>query len=157
MAMNGVVAAIINVEPMSAEDSVDLAVVLFRYDPVSFEVTEIIDSYSEQGDGANWLEADRINGMLEMPEVLIAHSAEYAQSFVCRLSEAARSKRWKCSHREISWKRFGAGTTELGSLLKHFQVQAENNAFGLLQLLRLKSPDGRSYLAHLVQERELTN
>jgi len=153
METNGVVAAVINVEPTGMADRVELAVVLFLYDPVSFEVKEVIDSYSGQGDGANWLEAARINTMLEEPAVLIAHSSEYAQAFVCRLFAGARTKRWKCSHREIAWKRFGVETTELGPLLKHFQISAENSAFGLLELLKLTSPDGRSYLSHLLQER----
>jgi len=153
METNGVVAAIINVEPTGVADLVELAVVLFRYDPVSFEMKEVIDSYRGQGDGSNWMDAARVNNILEAPAVLIAHSSEYAQAFVCRLFQVAHTKRWKCSHREIAWKQFGVETTELGPLLRHFEIEADNGALGLLELLRQVSPDGRSYLAHLLQER----
>jgi len=151
------VAAIINVEPVGSPDSaardpVEMSVVLFRYNPLSFEVQDVIDSYCRTGTGADALDAERISEMLEAPSVLIAHSAEYARSFVCRLLPRPFTRRWRCTDREIGWNRFGVPDTQLDNLLKHFQIESDNSAFGLLKLLKLTAPDGRTFLAHLLQE-----
>jgi hypothetical protein len=174
-----VLAAILDVHQPEGQDLCEVALVLFTYDRQHSEVLQVMDSYVGQtrwilgeippaherpanvimeNATSNSFDTLRVADMLEKPEFLIAHNAEFAQSFVCRLYESTRTKHWKCSKKDIDWARLGLQSSEFDWLLKHHQIEMnsedveQNGAFALLCLLRLQSSDGRSYLSHLLKE-----
>jgi hypothetical protein len=158
-----VLAAILDVHQPKGHDLCEVALVLFTYDRRQAEVRQVMDSYVGQ---TRWMANDigsafdtrRLADMLEKPEFLIAHNAEFAQSFICKLYESTCTKHWKCSKKDIDWARLGMQSSELDWLLQHHQIEMnsldtdQNGAFALLHLLRLKAADGRPYLSHLLQE-----
>jgi len=154
---------------------IELALVLFAYEPTTGEVIGIVEEYAglrepkgrihatarekhgltcEMVRGKH-LDAERVNSMLDQAAVLIAHNAKFDRAFIGRLFPLARKKRWYCSMANIHWTWKGFPSRGLHSLLAQHGIKvgqahrALNDARATVVLLAQKR-DGRTYLAELL-------
>jgi len=157
---------------------IELALVLFAYEPATGEVIGIVEEYTglrepkgriddaarekhgitcEMVRGKH-LDAEKVNSMLDQASFLIAHNAKFDQAFVGRLFPLARKKRWYCSMANIHWAWKGFPSRGLHSLLAQHGIavgqahRALDDARAAVVLLGQKR-DGHTYLAELLGSR----
>jgi len=120
-------AALLDVETTGfssyADEIVELAITVFRYDRVRGQVLEVNSKYSGLREPScrisraasevhgitrrmvRGLELDfrRIRAMLRQADFIVAHCAVFDRSFVGRLIPSSRKKLWLCSRGGIDW------------------------------------------------------
>ncbi len=173
-------AAIVDVETtgLSPRDDevVELAIVLFSFDPASGRVDAVLDEYSGLRDpgrpipeGASRmhgirdeyvrgrrLDEDRIRRILRQAHHLIAHNASFDRGFIERLFPETRRMPWLCSMDGIPWRRRGFLSRSLQTLLAAHKIdpgtahRALDDARATLRLLALEAPGGGTYLKELL-------
>lgn len=92
-----------------------------------------------KGKSIDW---DRVEKLLSMCHVIIAHNALFDRPFIDRLSTVSRNKIWGCSLNQINWKSLGftSNKLELLSIYHGFFTDAHralNDADALIYLLSL--------------------
>jgi DNA polymerase III subunit epsilon len=163
----------------ATDDLIELGLVLFEYDPITFEVGDILDEYNglhdpgreipvgaTQAHGMTWddvrghkLDHERVRAILARAVLIIAHNARFDRGFVAKLyPEVARSQ-WCCSMDGVPWRNKGFRSKGLQELLADHGLIVEtahralDDARNTLRLLSQRQPDGRTYLADLLQSK----
>jgi DNA polymerase-3 subunit epsilon len=174
-------AAVVDVETTGLdpyrEEVVELAVILFAYDPAAEEIKSIVDEYvglrepavpihpdaaaqhgltPEQLRGRQLDEA-RVKGILERARLLLAHNSAFDRPFLERLFPACRSKPWLCTMEGIDWRAKGYRSRGLGNLLRDHGIRMEGlhraraDATATLVLLSQPSASGGTYFRELLR------
>lgn len=173
-------AAMIDVETTGlspySDEIIEFAVVLFRFNRDTYEISDIIHSYvglrepsinipiqATQVHGLRFsdvkgksLDSVRIQEIIEKADFLIAHNAQFDKGFVTRLFPFCNSKNWVCSMKGISWKKKGFDSKGLQNLLKAHKIKVKRSHRALddvnacIELLKQRNNDGGSYLAELL-------
>lgn len=173
-------AAVIDVETtglsQATEAVVELAIVLFSFDPVSGKVLEELDAYCGFRDPGRPIPPDatakhgirdedvrgqkldeaRIRGILGKAHYLIAHNAAFDRGFVERLFPETKQMPWLCSMDGIAWRRKGFLSKGLQSLLAAHKIapgsahRALDDARATMRLLATEKPGGGTYLQELL-------
>ncbi len=173
-------AAVIDVETTGlsplADEVVELAIVLFSFDPITGRVVEELEAYSGLRDpgrpippGATAqhgirdedvrgqrLDEERIRAILRRAHYLIAHNAPFDRGFVGRLFPETRQMQWLCSMEGIAWRQKGFPSKGLQALLAAHRIEpgsahrALDDARATLRLLAAAKPGGGTYLKELL-------
>ncbi len=173
-------AAILDVETTGldprTDEVVELAAVLFSFDPRSGTVERVLEEYSGLRDpgrpipeGARRmhgisdeevrgkkLDEERIRAILRRANFLIAHNAPFDRGFVERLFPETRQMKWLCSMDGIAWRRKGFLSKSLQSLLAAHRLdpgsahRALDDARATLKLLSQQAQGGGTYLKELL-------
>ena len=173
-------ASIIDVETTgfshTADEVIELGVVLFDFMPATGEVLSVAEEYSgfrEPGRSippdatrvhgltladvrGHRLDEAKVRAMLAASSLVIAHNAKFDQGFVERLFPEAREREWVCSMNGVAWKAKGFPSKGLQELLRAHSLNAEaahralDDARNTLRLLSLRQAGGTTYLAELL-------
>lgn len=173
-------ASIVDVETTglspAQDEIVELALVLFSFDPRTGSGIEVLDEYSGLRDpgrpippGAvqahgitdsdvrgRQLDDARIRSILARSHCLIAHNAAFDRGFVEKLYPETRRLPWLCSMEGIDWRAKGHASRGLQQLLAAHRIapgsahRALDDARATLQLLAMAQPNGKTYLAELL-------
>lgn len=173
-------AALIDVETTGigpAHEIVELGLILFRFEPISHAIGEVVDTYNglrepgcpitygaQQVHGLSMamvrghvLDHRRVDDLIRSASVLIAHNAPFDRSFVAPMFDAARTKSWLCSMNGINWKAKGFASRGLQYLLKAHHIEAghahraEDDARATYRLLSCVQEDGTTYFSELMK------
>jgi len=145
---------------------VELGLVLFAYDPASFDVLGTLETYSGFNDPGRpidpaatrvngitddqvqgqALDLERINGLLSKAGLVIAHNADFDRPKVELLVPVLASMPWACSMSEVPWADAGFSTRKLEHLameLGHFYSahRAEGDCHAGIQVLNCALPE----------------
>lgn len=160
------------------EEIVELAIVLFAFDPLDRSILGIVDQYSGLREPSKPIPPDaiRVHGitdavvrgqrldfvkatdLMHQAEFLVAHNAPFDRGFVTRLFPIAESKPWMCSMRDVDW--YGRGYTSRGlqALVSAHGIKVaqahrgEADVRAALALLTRKSGSGATYFAELLHK-----
>lgn len=173
-------ASIVDVETTglnpAADEVVELALVLFSFDPRTGTDIQVLDEYCGLRDpgrpipagatGAHGLtdadvrgqalDEERVRSILARSHCLIAHNVSFDRGFVERLFPEARRLPWLCSMDGIDWRGRGQASKGLQQLLAAHRIEpgsahrALDDARATLRLLATVQPNGRTYLADLI-------
>lgn len=158
------------------EEVVELALVLFAYDPATGRICGIIDQYAGLREPAvpisteaaaihgltaemvrgKTLDLERVRGMAARAELLVAHNARVDRSFIERLLPEVSTKTWLCSMSGIGWRRKGFVSRRLQDLLKMHGIpvdrahRAEDDVRAAVQLLTCGRAEGGGYFQELL-------
>lgn len=177
-------AAVIDVETTGlspqTDEVVELAIVLFSFDPFTGRVVEELEAYSGLRDpgrpippGATAqhgirdedvrgqrLDEERIRAILRRAHYLIAHNAAFDRGFTGRLFPETLQMQWLCSMEGIAWRRKGFLSKGLQTLLAAHKIdpgsahRALDDARATLRLLGTEKPGGGTYLQELLPKRK---
>ncbi|RZK03355.1 MAG: DNA polymerase III subunit epsilon [Novosphingobium sp.] len=94
--------------------------------------------------------------VLSSTSFVVAHNSRFDRPWIEALLEGARGLRWACSMSEIDWRAEGFDGRTLGFLLMqagfyHCGHRAGADVDALIQLLRRRFRDGRTALAHMIE------
>lgn len=160
----------------SREEVIELALLLFAYDPVDGRICGILDEYvglrepsvpispdaaavhGLTGDivRGKALDLERVRQMAVRAELLVAHNAQFDRSFVERLIPEVSIKTWLCSMSGIGWRRKGFVSRRLQDLLKVHGImverahRAEDDVRAAVRLLTCGGQGGVSYFQELL-------
>lgn len=173
-------AAILDVETTGldprTDEVVELAAVLFSFDPYDGRVDRVLEEYCGLRDpgrpipkGAQRmhgitdddvrgqkLDEERVRSLLRRAHYLIAHNAPFDRGFVERLFPETRRMPWLCSMGGIAWHQRGFLSKGLQSLLAAHRLdpgsahRALDDARATLKLVSQPSPKGGTYLKELL-------
>lgn len=173
-------ASIVDVETTglspAQDEIVELALVLFSFDPRTGSDIQVLDEYSGLRDpgrpippGAaqahgitdsdvrgRQLDDARIRSILARSHCLIAHNASFDRGFVEKLFPETRRLPWLCSMDGIDWRARGHASKGLQQLLAAHRIASGNahraldDARATLRLLSTVQPNGKTYLAELL-------
>lgn len=155
---------------------IELAIILFAYEPDSGRIIGIIDEYVGQREPYRSIPRDatqvhgltkaklkgkvldtaRIESIAARATCYVSHNASFDKGFACRYLPP---KRWLCSLNGIDWAAHGCGRRGLQILLAKHGIKpadahrAGSDARALLELLALTSGDGVTYLYELLAGR----
>lgn len=158
------------------EEVIELALVLFAYDPATGQICGIIDEYvglrepgvpispdaaavhglTEEMVRGKRLDVERVRGMAARAELLVAHNAQFDRSFIERLVPEVSTKTWLCSMSGIGWRRKGFVSRRLQDLLKVHGIsvarahRAEDDVRAAVRLLTCGGAEGVSYFQELL-------
>jgi DNA polymerase-3 subunit epsilon len=161
------------------DEVVELCLLVFHYDR-ELDLVKIMDEYvglrepgcflhprASQVHGLTMadlcgqdLDYQRVAGMIERVELLIAHNAGFDRGFVTRLFPQAISKPWFCSMSGIDWRNKGYPSRGLQELLRHHGIAVErahralDDVRATLELLNYSQTSGISYLKELLLGRQ---
>lgn len=174
-----VVGGIVDVETTGfspeRDEVVEFCLLVFHYDP-KLDLVEIMDEYvglrepgcflhprASQVHGLTMadlcghdLDYQRVAGMIERVDLLIAHNAGFDRGFVTRLFPHAISKPWFCSMSGIDWRNKGYPSRGLQDLLRSHGIAVErahralDDVRATLELLNCSQSSGISYLKELL-------
>jgi len=154
------------------DEVVELAMVLFSYD--RHGITGIVDCYSglrepnvEISSGAyrvhglskeellgKHLDLEKIKGMIEQADFLVAHNASFDRGFVSKIIPSVKRKPWLCSMTGVSWR----GGRNLQTLLDRHGIEPEQahralaDVEGVLALLSRENGLGETYFAEMLKD-----
>jgi DNA polymerase-3 subunit epsilon len=155
---------------------IELALVLFAYDPATGEVKGVVDEYagfreprgrihaaSHRKHGitramvrGRQLEAERVNSILHRADVVIAHNARFDRAFVAGLFPLANERHWYCSMNDIRWAAKGFSSRSLQNLLDQHAILTDRAHRALADaragtILLAQKTDGHTYLSELLR------
>ncbi len=174
-------AAFVDVETTglsSNDEMIELAILLFCFDPETGEVKNVIDQYvglREPGCPIHpaaakrhritprmlkgkTLDDGRVLAILDQAEFIIAHNVSFDRRFICTQYPALSEKLWLCSLYGIDWKSKGFKKRTLEALLRAHRIsittkhRAEADARAALTLLSMTGTDEKPYFSELVHE-----
>ncbi len=175
------VGAIVDVETTGLEpdrdEVIELAILLFSFERSSARIIRIVDEYVGQREPSRpipiaatrvhgmtaehvrgqILDHQRVRGLVERAEFLVAHHAAFDRRFLLRLYPDLPSRRWLCSLEGIDWRRRGFTSRSLTALLKAHAIRsrarhrAQADCRALLALLEYRSASGDTYLYELLR------
>jgi DNA polymerase-3 subunit epsilon len=163
-------------DPISNE-VIELALVVFEWDPVSGEAIRVVDTYDalEQPKEPIPAETTRIHGItddmvvgkriddgrvasiLTGVSLVIAHNAQFDRQFLERRLPIFESLPWACSLKDVPWSEEGLGSAKLDYLLNamgyfHEAHRAEADCMALLEVLHSHLPvSGKTGLSYLLE------
>lgn len=173
-------ASIVDVETTglnpAADEVVELALVLFSFDPRTGSGIEVLEEYcglrdpgrpippgamrahgiTDEDVRGRRLDEERIRSILARSHILIAHNVPFDRGFVERLFPEARRLPWLCSMDGIDWRGKGHASKGLQQLLAAHRIdcgaahRALDDARATLRLLATVQPNGKTYLAELM-------
>lgn len=161
-----------------ADEIVEMAIVLFKYDLDSGQIAEIVDEYCSFNEPSreiprkatsvhgirkkdvrgHRLDHDKVTQMIEKADFIAAHNAKFDRGFIQRYFPVASNKQWYCSMNGIPWRSFGFKKKSLESLLHSHNINIQQKHRALddvhlaLQLLKQPSPDGQIYLKLMLKK-----
>lgn len=161
------------------DEVVEFCLLIFHYDR-ELDLVRIIDEYvglrepgcflhprASQVHGLTMadlcgkdLDYQRLEGMIERVELLIAHNASFDRGFVTRLFPRAIHKPWFCSMSGIDWRSKGYSSRGLQELLRQHGIAVErahralDDVRATLRLLNCSQSTGVSYLKELLLGRQ---
>ncbi|WP_020373821.1 exonuclease domain-containing protein [Sulfobacillus thermosulfidooxidans] len=98
-----------------------------------------------------------LTAFLRGVDFFIAHNAQFDRAFLARLIPEVNCRPWLCSMRGINWSHWGFRYRNLQYLLDVHGIAREQkhralaDAMAGVHLLQRQSPEGRVYLAYLVE------
>jgi DNA polymerase-3 subunit epsilon len=160
----------------ACEEIIELALLLFAYDPMNGRICGILDEYvglrepevpispnaaavhglTEEIVRGKRLDLERVRGMAARAELLVAHNAQFDRSFVERLIPEVSTKTWLCSMSGVGWRRKGFVSRRLQDLLKVHGItverahRAEDDVRAAVRLLTCGAHEGVSYFQELL-------
>lgn len=158
------------------EEIIELALLLFAYDPLNGRIRGILDEYvglrepavpisadaaavhglTEEIVRGKRLDLERVRRMAARAELLVAHNAQFDRSFVERLIPEVANKTWLCSMSGVGWRRKGFVSRRLQDLLKVHGIsverahRAEDDVRAAVRLLTCGGQEGVSYFQELL-------
>lgn len=161
----------------SSDDLIELGLVLFEFDALTGDVGDILSEYSglrdpgreiplgaTQAHGMTWddvrghnLDDGQVRAILARASILVAHNARFDRGFVAKLYPEVTRQEWRCSMDGIPWRAKGFRSKGLQELLNDHRLPVEtahralDDARNTLRLISQRQPDGRTYLADLLQ------
>ncbi len=161
----------------TGDDLIELGIVLFEYDPITGDVGDILDEYNglrdpgraipigaTQAHGMTWddvrghkLDDECVRAILARAVLIIAHNARFDRGFITKIYPEVARCEWRCSMDGIPWRTKGFRSKGLQELLCDHRLNVEiahralDDARNTLRLLSQRQPDGRTYLADLLQ------
>src|ERR1035437_5817749 len=174
-------AAVVDVETTGwsarTDEIVEIGVVLFSFDGASGEIAGPVDSYSSLREPrigihpaarevhglslemlkGHALDEERLRGLFNRAEFLVAHNAPFDRGFVTRLFPYAGEKPWLCSMRSVDWLAQGCPGRSLELLRSHFCLEdrghhrAAADAALTLTLLSMLDDCRRPFFVHLLE------
>ncbi|KOO46515.1 exonuclease domain-containing protein [Priestia koreensis] len=176
-------AAIVDVETTGlsaySSDIIELAAILFSYDPNTGEVFQVIDEYcgfqmpsapinshitrltgiTNEMVHNQHLDDDKIRDIFRSASGIIAHNASFDRSFLIQRYPELADKPWHCSMRSVKWKEYGFFNKKLTTLLDGHNISREHAHRALddvqatLDLLQKKNPSGQPYLFEVMKRK----
>ena len=163
----------------STDDLIELGLVLFDFDALTGDIGEVLAEYNglhdpgreipigaTQAHGMTWddvrghkLNDAEVRAILARASLLVAHNARFDRGFVAKLYPEVTRNEWRCSMDGIPWRDKGFRSKGLQQLLADHGLQVEtahralDDARNTLRLLTHRQPDGRTYLADLLQSK----
>jgi DNA polymerase-3 subunit epsilon len=174
-------AAVIDVETTGLspyrDEIVELAITLFRYDPVKGRVLEVLSEYSGLREPSCPMRRDasavhgitrhmvrglkldyrRIRTILREADFVVAHNATFDRGFVERLMPSSHNSSWLCSLNGIDWEARGFTSRRLEDLAAAHEIEnprahrASGDASTLLALLSHRPRYSKPYLHELLR------
>ncbi len=161
----------------SADDLIELGLILFEFDATTGGAIAVIEEYSglqdpgrdiplgaTQAHGMTWddvrghsLDHNQVRAILARASLLVAHNARFDRGFVAKLYPEVTRSEWRCSMDGIPWRSRGFSSKGLQELLRNHGMPAEtahralDDARNTLRLLSHCQYGGRTYLADLLQ------
>jgi len=156
---------------------VELAIALFRFDPTSGRILEILDEYQGLNEPTipiprkatekhglhkrmlrgKRLDRSRISDIALRAEILISHNATYDHGFISRVIPMVTSIPWRCSMNQVPWYTMGFQSKGLQQLLTDHGIdpgdshRAMSDVTAALKLLNTEGADGTRYFKHLIE------
>lgn len=159
------------------DEVIELAALLFAFDPKRGIVYGVMDAYSGLREPSRpipqsasrvhgitddvvrgqRLDTARIASLLRKARFVIAHNASFDRGFVSRLVPIVAAKPWLCSMNGIDWYARGHASRSLQALLRDHRLdgggahRALSDARALLMLLSRPAPAGGTNLSELLR------
>lgn len=158
----------------SKDKVIEIALLLFEYDPETGRVFRIVESLSALEDPGIPIpaEATAIHGICQadvtgktfdeaavrriaaQADLVIAHNAEFDRPFVEERFPIFQTLAWACSCNEIDWLTHGFGTRKLDLLALQSRFfydahRAEADCRAVLEMLQQRDTDDTLFLKHL--------
>ncbi len=175
------IAAFVDVETTglgSDDEMIELAILIFSFDPQTGEIKSIIDQYvglREPGCPIHPAAAKRhritpsmlkgkqlddelVLSILDQAEFIVAHNVSFDKRFICTQYPSLSEKLWLCSLYGVDWKSKGFKKRTLEALLRAHRIsittkhRAEADARAALTLLSMTGKDNKTYFSELVHE-----
>jgi DNA polymerase-3 subunit epsilon len=102
------------------------------------------------------LDCERVEGILDQADLIVAHNAPFDKRFVGKLFPRANAKTWLCSMNGIDWMSHGMTSKSLDHLLPQHgfhsgpKHRALSDAAATLHLLQKPALSGEPYFAELL-------
>ncbi|MCB0333680.1 MAG: hypothetical protein KDD55_09295 [Bdellovibrionales bacterium] len=123
-------------------------------EPLSKKIAELTGIKLESliGTRIDWI---RVSRFCSSPDMIIAHNAKFDKGFLCHYLPDLQKAYWRCSAREIPWKKLGYSSARLSYLLNRFGLEPQrhralDDARSLLKILGLRSPKGSPFFKFLL-------
>lgn len=125
-------------------------------EPLSPEIARLTGLTDADLSGREIDDAGAAN-VLRSASFVVAHNARFDRPWVEDRLQRAKGLRWTCSMSNIDWRAEGFDGRTLGFLLMqagfyHCGHRASADVDALIQLLRCRFRDGRTALAHLIED-----
>ncbi len=98
---------------------------------------------------------------LKAADLVVAHNASFDRAMLRRTATWTNDLPWRCSVRQINWRREQVSFVGLSSLLGRYKIhrkighRALDDAFGLAKLMLLRDRTGNMFLDQLVETGDL--
>ena len=152
----------------SEHEIIELAIVLFTFDPKTGKILKVIDHYTglrepsinipKQSTKIHGLTMDDVKGkqiddlkvaeLIYNAEFIVAHNAKFDYPFLVKYLPDFKERPWHCSMEQVSW---GNGSRSLTELAKKFKVKNESAHRAIsdvktsLRLLNVKRDNGKTF------------
>lgn len=124
--------------------------------PIPPEVTELTGIGPDDVAGRR-IEDERVNGLLEGADLVIAHNAAFDRRFLERRLPAFRLHAWACSLADVPWTREGFQSAKLEWLaykmcgMFYEAHRADSDCYMAVHLLAQTLPSGRRVMEYLLE------
>lgn len=158
------------------DEIVELAMMLFAFDPQSGRIEGIVDQYVGLRDpgrtiprratavhgirdadvSGRRLDGRRVDSLLSRAEFMIAHNASFDRGFLRVLYPQVTKLPWICSMRGVDWRGRGFPSRGLQSLLRYHHIEVrrshrgEDDVEAALRLLACEDSEGRCYFKEVL-------
>jgi DNA polymerase-3 subunit epsilon len=159
------------------DEIIEVGLQLFRFDPASGEVLELLESYTALQDPGFRISSEiqgvtgispemligqkidwsRVDELLARAEWIVAHNAGFDRGFVDRKSQVSPKKLWVCSSWQVDWRGKGFKNAKLQDLcvalnIAHDAHRAMGDVSAMLRLIGSEDAlTGKRYLAEILQ------
>jgi len=157
------------------DEIIELALILFSYDPLSGDIGGILDRYVGLREpnvpcspGAlqvhkitadltrgKVLNEDKVRSLFDRAEAVFAHNAQFDKGFLFRLFPDLPEKPWLCTMRDIVWDWEGFLQVSLDAICEHYRIErngahrAYEDAITVLSVLHRNNCQGTPHIKQL--------